>query len=296
MRTRTRRSRVVRLWAGLAAALVATSALVVASAGAAGSNSLTVKAGEYVYQLKGSPKSGWTQINFDNAGVENHMMAVVALKAGVTAKQLKAAALSQDQAAFGKIAAPNADPNGVSGIPDVLGPSQKTTVLAELPAGHYGMMCFVPAPDGSPHVAHGMIKVFDVAKGKSNLKPPTDGVTDVELSDTAITFPTDNVGRSLTLKVTNSGTKVHSFSLAKINDGKTLDDVKAYFDAFFNGNTPPAGDPPGVLVGGIASLNPGQIAYLQQTLAAGNYGYVSTQGDPPNDDYTIGMHGTFTVK
>jgi len=118
------------------------------SAGAAGSNTLTVKAGEYVYKLSGSPKAGWIQVNFDNAGVENHMMAVFELKPGVTAKQLKTAALSQDQSALGKIAAPNADPNGVSGLPDLIGPGQKTTTLTELPAGHYGMLCFVPAPDG----------------------------------------------------------------------------------------------------------------------------------------------------
>ena len=56
-------------------------------------------------------------------------------------------------------------------------------------------MCFVPAPDGQPHVAHGMVKMFDVAKAKSSLKPPTDGVADVTLTDSAITFPTGNLGR-----------------------------------------------------------------------------------------------------
>jgi hypothetical protein len=273
----------------------ATIGAAVSTAGAAGSNTLTVKAGEYVYKLSGSPKSGWTQINFDNAGVEDHMMAVVALKPGVTVKQLKAAATSSDQNAFEKVAAPGADPNGVSGIPDLLGPGQKTTTITELPAGHYGMLCFVPAPDGKTHVEHGMVKTFDVAKGKSSLKPPTSGVTDVEVTDTAITFPTAEIGRNLTLKVTNSGSAVHGFSLVKIADGKTLDDVKSYFDAFFNGQAP-AGDPPGAIVGGVASLNPGTDAYLQQSLQAGHYGYVSTQGTAPDDDYTKGLKGEFDVK
>jgi hypothetical protein len=267
------------------------------AAGAAGSNTLTVKAGEYVYQLKGSPKAGWTQIDFVNTGVEDHMMAVVALKPGVTAKQVKAAALSQDQNSFGKIAAPGADPNGVSGTPELIGPGQKTSTLSELPAGHYGIMCFVPTPtDGAPHIAHGMVKVFDVAKAKSNLKPPSDGVVDVTLSDSAITFPSENLGRSLTAKVTNSGTTSHGFTLVKINDGKTFDEVKTYFDAFFNGDKP-AGDPPGVIVGGVSSLAPGGIAYLEQSLTAGHYGYLSGQGNaPPDDDYTRGLKGEFDVK
>jgi len=134
-----------------------------------------------------------------------------------------------------------------------------------------------------------------VTKSKSSLKPPTSGVTDVSISDSAITFPTDNLGRNLTLKVTNSGSAVHSFSLIKIADGKTLDDVKNYFDAFFNGQAP-AGDPPGVLVGGISSLNPGTDAYLQQSLTAGHYGYASTQGNAPDDDYSKGLKGEFDVK
>jgi hypothetical protein len=284
-------------WAGFMAFLIvpATIGAAVSSAGAAGSNSLTVKAGEYVYKLSGSPKAGWTQVNFDNAGVENHMMAVFELKPGVTAKQLKAAAISQDQSALGKITAPNADPNGVSGLPDLIGPGQKTTTITTLPAGHYGMLCFVPAPDGKSHVAHGMIKTFDVAKSKSSLMPPTSGVTDVSISDSAITFPTANLGRNLTLKVTNSGSAVHSFTLYKIADGKTLDDVKNYFDALLKGQ-PPAGDPPGVRVGGISSLNPGTDAYLQQSLTAGHYGYASTQGNAPDDDYSKGLKGEFDVK
>ena len=273
----------------------ATIGAAVSSAGAAGSNSLTVKAGEYGYKLSGSPKAGWTQITFDNAGVEDHMMAVVALKPGVTVKQLKAAALSSNGSAFEKISAPDADPNGVSGIPDVIGGGQKTTSITELPAGHYGMLCFIPAPDGKTHIEHGMIKTFDVAKGKSSLKPPTSGVTDVEISDTAITFPTDNLGRNLTLKITNSGSATHSFSLIKLAEGKTVDDAKAYFDAFFNGQAP-AGDPPGVLVGGLSSLNPGTAAYVEQSLEPGHYGYASTQGDAPNDDFTKGLKGEFDVK
>ncbi len=49
MLTHTRRSRVARFWAALAALVVvpATLAVSTSSAGAAGSNTLTVKAGEY---------------------------------------------------------------------------------------------------------------------------------------------------------------------------------------------------------------------------------------------------------
>jgi hypothetical protein len=37
------------------------------------------------------------------------------------------------------------------------------------------------------------------------------------------------------------------------------------------------------------------MAYLEWSLPAGNYGYVSTDGDAPNDDYAKGLKGGFTI-
>jgi uncharacterized cupredoxin-like copper-binding protein len=295
VRTPTRRSRVARLWAALAALVVVVPAALAVStsgAGAAGSNTLTVKAGEFTYVLKGSPKAGWTQINFDNAGVEDHMMAVFRLKKGTTNAQFKKALASPDGSGLEKVSA--SDPN-VSGTPGVVGPGQKTTVLTELTAGTYGLACFIPTTDGTLHIEHGMFKTFTVS-GKSNLKPPTDGVFDVTIEDTAITVPPGDAPKSITLKVSNEGTTPHSFQLVQLADGKTIDDANNYFNEFFGSGTAPAGDAPGVLVGGVESIAPGGMAYLEWTLPAGNYGYLSTGGDdPPNDDFTKGLHGEFTI-
>jgi hypothetical protein len=280
------------------AALVTVPVALLATAGgsavAAGSNTLTVKAGEYTYQLSGSPKGGLTQITFDNAGIENHMMVVAGLKKGTTGAQFKKALLSDDDAAFGAVAAPGGDPF-VPGVPAFLGPGQKTTTLTQLPAGTYGIACFVPAPDGSPHAAHGMYKIFTV-KGKSNLKPPTSGVAEVTMNDTTITVPPGDAPKDLTVKVTNSGTSEHSFQLLKLADGKTLDDAKAYFDTLFETGKPPDGEAPGTFVGGVSEVAPnGGVGYVEWKLPSGNYAYVSTDGDEPNDDYTKGMHGTFAI-
>jgi hypothetical protein len=289
----TRGSR-VRLAAALASLLALPTALVAGAsgAGAASSNVLTVKAGEYTYQLSGKPQPGWVTIDFDNAGVEDHMMAVVKLKKGVTAKQLKGAALSNADAAFAKVA----DGDGqVYGVPELLSPKQHTSTVAQLSDGHYGVLCFVPAPDGSPHVAHGMVKVFDVKGSKSSTKPPTDGVRDVTLADAGITVPTTGIPRNGTLKVTNGGTAPHSFAIVKINTGKSLDEVKNYYDSFFNTGKAD-GAAPGTIVGGVSTIAPKGLAYLGVSLAEGHYGYVSTEGDSPNDDYAKGLKGEFDVK
>jgi hypothetical protein len=287
----------------LVAVIAACGAVLVGvapGAGAASSNTLSVTAGEYAYILKGKPQPGWVNIQFKNGGVEYHMMVVVALKKGVTAAQLKKVAISNDDAAFGKIA--QGDGN-VYGLPELLAPGQQTATYTELKAGHYGVMCFITAPDGVPHVAHGMVKTFDVTGSKSSAKPPQDGVVDVTMTDTSITVPSGDAPQHTTIKVTNAGTNPHNFVIVKLESGKTLDDAKAYFDAFFDSGTAPAGTAPApagtapaTIVGGVGDITPGGIAYLDWNLKSGHYGYVSTDGDLPNDDYSKGMKGEFDIK
>ncbi|MFN8025061.1 MAG: hypothetical protein U0W40_01525 [Acidimicrobiia bacterium] len=274
----------------------ASTAVSAAPAGAASGNNLNVVAGEYVYQLKGSPKPGWVTITFENKGTEMHMLALAAFKPGTTVADLKEAASAQDDTKYNSIVDTSIGVDGqIPGVPTLLSSKNKTVATVNLPAGHYGILCFVPAADGTPHALHGMIKMFDVKGAKSSAKPPTTQVT-ADLTDSGITFPVDNPGRNLSVKVTNSGTALHSFALIRVNDGQTLDGVRDYFNAFFAGQAP-AGDAPGELVGGIAAIAPGGTAYFQQTLKPGHYGYVSTEGDDPaTDDYSKGLKGEFDVK
>jgi hypothetical protein len=264
------------------------------SAGASGSNVLTVKSDEYTYQLEGRPKGGWVQINFENAGVEDHMMVVVSLKKGTTQKQFTTAMAAGDEA-FLAIAGKTGDPQ-MPGTPALVGAGQKTTTFTKLPAGTYGLACFVRAPDGKTHAEHGMMKVFNVT-GSSDLKPPSDGAAAVTLNDSSITVPPGDAPKNLTVKVTNDGTTPHDFQLIRIADGKTLDEAAAYLVARYNTGIAPEGVAAGILVGGVSAVAPsGGVAYVRWSLPAGNYGYASTTGQPPNDDYTKGLRGTFTVK
>jgi hypothetical protein len=278
----------------VAALLVAAATTVLTrAAGAASSNALDIRVGASTCDVSGSPKSGWTQINFANASAANQAVGMVQLKKGVTSAQVLSAATSTDDAAFGKIAASQ---DTISGLPDLIGPDQRTSTMTQLGPGHYGVICVAPTASEQPtDITLGMVKVLDVSPAKSGLKPPTARLASVTLTDTGIDVPAGNPGRLLTAKVTNKGTTPHTFTLVRVSDGKKLDDVKAYFDALLSTGSP-AGDPPGVIVGGISDISPGATAYLVQTLSPGHYGYVSTDGDLPNDDYTKGMHGEFDVR
>ena len=111
--------------------------------------------------------------------------------------------VSSDQSAFDAIAGKGQ----VFGAPDLLSPGEKTTVITKLPAGHYGVLCFIPAPDGEPHIAHGMVKTFDVSTSKSSLTPPTDGLVAVTIADDAITLPTSGMPAHGWAKVTNNASE-----------------------------------------------------------------------------------------
>jgi hypothetical protein len=145
----------------------------------------------------------------------------------VTVAQVKKAALSDDDNSFDPIAGKGQ----VTGAPQLLGPGAQTTTITKLAAGHYGVLCFIPAPDGAPHVAHGMVKVFDVDSAKSSLTPPTDGLVAVSISDDAITLPASGMPAHGWAKITNNATEPRDFTIARLATATTtFEEADAYFN------------------------------------------------------------------
>jgi hypothetical protein len=281
-------------FAALLATLLVVPALLLAAAppaGAASSNTLTVKAGEYTYQVSGSPKSGWTQINFQNDGTEYHMLVIASLKPGVTLKQVKAAVTSEDQSAFD----PLAGKGQVVSTPTLLGPGEQTTVIAKLPAGHYALMCFIPAPDGQSHAAHGMVKILDVSSAKSGLTPPKDGLVPVTITDDAVTVPSSGVPGHGWAKITNGGSVTRDLTLARfLSPSATFEEGTAYFNQFFQSGKLPDGPAPAALAGGVTGIPAGGTGYFQLNLKPGRFVFISDTED--DQDGSANVHTEFTVK
>jgi len=197
---------------------------------------------------------------------------------------------SEDDSALGAIAGKAQ----VFGAPTLLSPGAQTTTITKLAAGHYGVVCFIPAPDGKPHFAHGMVKTFDVSSSKSNLTPPKDGLVAVSLSDDAVTLPASGMPAHGWAKVTNNATDPRDFTIARFTTPTaTFEEADAYYAAFFESG-PPAGDPPATLDGGAQTVAPGGTAYVQLDLDAGRYAIVSDTED--DMDGTKEIHQEFTVK
>jgi hypothetical protein len=89
----------------------------------------------------------------------------------------------------------------------------------------------------------------------------------------------------------NDGEQIHEVAVYAPADGKTVDDVKAYFAS----PTPPAGPPPFVSSGGVTATNPGATSRFE--LTAGDYVLIcflpDTDGAP---HFTKGMIAAVTVQ
>ena len=280
--------------AGTADAAASSSAGGSSSAGSPAAeptaNQLTITTTGMAYRIDGTPRPGHIDITFDNADELAHEAQIVRLADGKTVADLLADLKSGGEDAAAADVAGNPDEMAY-GTPSLLYGGQSTEVISDvIEAGDYAVVCFLPGANGMPHIAMGMAAGFTVAGDEVDSTPTSDGT--VTLADDGITVP-DGFG-SGTYEVTNTGTTPHSFSVARL-DG-SLDDLFTYIGGQFAQNQPIDGGP-GALVAGVATLKPGQSAWLVVDLPAGKYGYVSTvQGQDPSDtDYARGLHGEFAV-
>jgi plastocyanin len=276
-----------------ASATVARPASPTASA-AASSNALTVTASDYAFKVSGPVHPGSIDITFDNTGKAYHMLEMAPLKDGVTEAQLQQAASEGDEEALDALFAGDPEQTGISGLPGLLGPGAETQTLTTISEpGRYALLCFVPGPEGAPHVAMGMVGTLDVTGQAVQETPDTDGT--ITLTDSGIDFPAAAKSGQGWFAVKNTGTAPHTISIASLPNSATLDSVYQWIGGHFAQSQPLEGGP-GDLAAGVNVVPPGGTAYLSLDLQAGHYGYVSTEGDSPNDDYSHGLKGEFDVE
>jgi hypothetical protein len=88
--------------------------------------------------------------NFTNSGEEAHEAIVAQLPEGADPMGLLDGSVDMSQVKF------------IGGVFDIEPGASADLTLLNLPVGTYTMICFFPAPDGTPHAAHGMIQQFNI--------------------------------------------------------------------------------------------------------------------------------------
>jgi len=109
---------------------------------------------DYSFSLTGLPSAGSHTISVTNRGKEVHEVVVVRLAPDATMEAVLA------WMEGGQKGPPPGEPfAGISGM----APGQVQDFTADFTPGTYGIICFVPAPDGKPHFMHGMQMTFTVS-------------------------------------------------------------------------------------------------------------------------------------
>lgn len=114
----------------------------------------TVTGKEYEFDAPDTLAAGEVTLNFENAGKEPHEMLVFQINDESTVEELLKLPQKEAMKHITQVGSTFAKP----------GESAENPVIADLEAGRYAMVCFIPAPDKEPHAFKGMFAEFEVTE------------------------------------------------------------------------------------------------------------------------------------
>lgn len=254
---------------------------------------VTIKAQDFAFDMPDELPSGLVSLTLTNEGAVNHHAIVARLVEGVTLDQVKEA-----------LAAPEGEGEG-NDVQDLLfmmpdtAPGASNQATVDLAPGAWvifsvsmdGQMNGQPAPDW----ALGSIKQFTVAGAASAAAAPqpdlvlTIGADDVDM-------PAEVPAGRHTIQVVNeSGAEDGYAFFLRLEDGATVEDILASFEAFFAGEeVDMAAMPTFHAVGGLMGHTLGESFYTTVDLPPGDYAVITSIG---NTGFPYaGLNRPFTVK
>src|SRR5918992_3519091 len=122
-----------------------------------GARNITVVATDFAFSAPAVINAGWITMNLVNRGAEPHQVQIARLDPGKTLDDVIAAQRNRTEPPWRLLGGPNAaDPKG--------GRANPTQYLVP---GNYLLVCFIPSPDGQPHLAKGMVRSLQVRSGSA---------------------------------------------------------------------------------------------------------------------------------
>jgi plastocyanin len=128
----------------------------------------------------------------------------------------------------------------------------------------------------------------DAADTPDPAESPT--AVEVEATEYAFDLPAEVEGGVVTMRFTNTGGLPHEFAFARIEEGKTEEDVREVIES---GEEPPpwADD-----IAGVPGLSPGESVTVTRTLEPGSYAFLCFFPDPEGTPHAaLGMYEVFSI-
>jgi len=226
--------------------------------GPTGPQLISIVATDYAFLAPDTIHAGLTVFKLLNEGHEPHQ-AVIVGAGDKTWDEVRSAMMSQ-----GPIAPWLIFPAG----PAVIAGGDSSNATSRLEPGNYFIVCFIPSPDGVPHVSKGMVRRLFVAPAPLTASAPTPEPTaDVvlTLSDYAFKFSTPLTAGTHIIRVENAGPQVHEVAIEQLAAKKTLADLQRWMAGGMKGH------PPSRPVGGVVGPSVGKVGWFTITLAPGKY-------------------------
>lgn len=246
--------------AGSPTATTAAATTTSTTVAAAEINDVAVTAADFSFDAPASIPAGLSTLTLENTGAESHQAQLLLLNDGVTPADFAAAAQDSEEAVFALVS--------FAGGPGPAAPEGGSQATVDLEAGQYMMVCFIPSPDGVPHIAKGMVRPLEVTPSTGPAATPPEADAEVTLKDFAFDAPATIDAGKTTIAVTNAGPQPHEMGVVKLSEGVTPEQVQAIFSAP-PGAEAPAGPPPFTDAGGFQAIVPGGEGWATVDFEAG---------------------------
>lgn len=249
----------------------------------------------YTFDAPAAIDAGWVELDLVNSGALAHQAGIGAVPAGADIASYEAAVTTDPVTLTGTL--------DEAGGPNSIAAGQTQKVILNLKPGTYFLYCMVPDPvDDKPHVAHGMVKELTVRAPAGGSTPvagagggdPVAVAGTIDMRDYTFVMPEPFTGKGW-YKVTNAGPQPHELTVIALKDGKTANEVKAFFADTAGGGLGVATNPatpkqprPYVDEGGLGSIDVGGVGYAYFDLPKGDYVAMCYVPDAP----AAGRQGT----
>lgn len=245
-------------------------------AAAASANVVTVTAADFSFAAPDTIPAGLTTLKLLNHGQEVHQVVLMRMDSGKTMADLQGMMKNPDAPIPGWVAFPM----GVGGITG----ADSANATATLTPGHYAMACFLPSPDGTPHVAKGMVRPIEVVATTAAAAPEPASDLVITMKDYTWDVSAPITAGTHVIRMENAGPQLHEVQIMQLAPGKSAKDLQAWM------TTGMKGPPPAMPVGGYAGLAPGLHGFITTTFAAGKYVFVCYVPDKKDNKPHL-MHG-----
>ncbi|MGM0531874.1 MAG: hypothetical protein ACQER7_11035 [Bacteroidota bacterium] len=252
---------------------------------------VTITTADFVFvDVPDSISSGLTTFRIENDGMFPHNAGLVHISDGHTYEEL----IQYMEKNMGKYP----DWATLWGGPSAPISGEKSEATLDLIPGNYAIICGVPVPAAEPHFMKGMTRPLTVTDpdNDNSEAPKADMV--MNMDDYSFGISDTVAAGNKTIKVENSASQPHEFILARLEEGKTLEDMMNWLGQVINGEAGPLPKAPGIFLNGVSPMDKGVANYITVDFAPGEYALICPYPDEQSGDphFVHGMMQQVSVK